>query len=271
MVSIENRPGWAAVELPETDEHAAIFLVEHLATGKLFKYCRRCGGQGEYSFNLMDGTVCYGCSGRGYAEQTTMTDEVRKAKARKRAAHRRELKAAAEAEVKARAAEQWRAAHGEFLASMAEFAGESEFLADLLAKTEHQPLTERQMDAAAVAISREAVRREVKLARQRAGHLGTVGEKITVRVQIKRARFVQSDRFDRASQYLITMETEEGHVLKTWTSGAFGDEAAEALQHAERVEHNDDLVWTITGTVKAHGDYNDTPETTLTRVKKLEA
>lgn len=28
------------------------------------KTCGRCGGSGHYSFNLMHGTVCYGCSGR---------------------------------------------------------------------------------------------------------------------------------------------------------------------------------------------------------------
>ena len=27
--------------------------------------CGRCGGTGEYSFNLMDGTRCYGCQGKG--------------------------------------------------------------------------------------------------------------------------------------------------------------------------------------------------------------
>lgn len=28
--------------------------------------CRRCGGTGRYSFNLMDGDRCYGCSGTGF-------------------------------------------------------------------------------------------------------------------------------------------------------------------------------------------------------------
>jgi len=28
--------------------------------------CPRCHGTGEYSFNLKDGTVCYGCHGRKY-------------------------------------------------------------------------------------------------------------------------------------------------------------------------------------------------------------
>lgn len=28
--------------------------------------CTRCGGSGNYSFNMMDGTRCYGCSGSGF-------------------------------------------------------------------------------------------------------------------------------------------------------------------------------------------------------------
>ena len=28
--------------------------------------CGRCGGSGNYSYNMMHGTRCYGCSGRGY-------------------------------------------------------------------------------------------------------------------------------------------------------------------------------------------------------------
>lgn len=28
--------------------------------------CGRCGGTGHYSFNMMDGTRCYGCGGRGW-------------------------------------------------------------------------------------------------------------------------------------------------------------------------------------------------------------
>ena len=29
------------------------------------KVCSRCGGSGRYSFNLMHGTMCYGCNGSG--------------------------------------------------------------------------------------------------------------------------------------------------------------------------------------------------------------
>lgn len=34
-------------------------IFEHLT-------CTRCGGSGKYSFNMMDGTRCYGCNGSGY-------------------------------------------------------------------------------------------------------------------------------------------------------------------------------------------------------------
>jgi len=29
------------------------------------KTCGRCGGSGQYSFNLMHGTMCFGCQGKG--------------------------------------------------------------------------------------------------------------------------------------------------------------------------------------------------------------
>jgi hypothetical protein len=31
----------------------------------LTKTCGRCGGRGHYSFNLVHGTVCFGCGGKG--------------------------------------------------------------------------------------------------------------------------------------------------------------------------------------------------------------
>ena len=32
-------------------------------------HCSRCGGSGNYSFNAVDGTRCFGCSGSGYVAQ----------------------------------------------------------------------------------------------------------------------------------------------------------------------------------------------------------
>ncbi|WP_455233592.1 hypothetical protein [Geopseudomonas aromaticivorans] len=37
--------------------------------------CTRCCGSGSYSFNLVDGSRCYGCSGSGYGE-AKLTDEL---------------------------------------------------------------------------------------------------------------------------------------------------------------------------------------------------
>jgi len=36
-----------------------------LAAGIETKTCGRCGGSGHYSFNQIDGTMCYGCRGTG--------------------------------------------------------------------------------------------------------------------------------------------------------------------------------------------------------------
>jgi hypothetical protein len=37
----------------------------NLAAGIETKTCGRCGGSGHYSFNQIDGTMCYGCRGTG--------------------------------------------------------------------------------------------------------------------------------------------------------------------------------------------------------------
>jgi hypothetical protein len=33
---------------------------------ELLKTCSRCGGTGHFSFNQLDGTICYGCNGAKY-------------------------------------------------------------------------------------------------------------------------------------------------------------------------------------------------------------
>jgi DNA-binding FadR family transcriptional regulator len=39
--------------------------------------CTRCNGTGRHSFNLRDGSMCYGCSGKGTIT-TTATEQARK-------------------------------------------------------------------------------------------------------------------------------------------------------------------------------------------------
>jgi hypothetical protein len=257
MTMITERPGWAPVKLED-----GVVLAQHVATGKLYRRCSRCYGTGHYSFNPVDGTTCFGCRGRGYGAETTLQDEERKAANRAKARVRREAKAAEEAERDRRSAEAWRSEHAELVALLHTWAHRSDFLAELLDKAQLRPLTALQQASAWATVRRLQERDLLQQQRQELGHYpAEVGERITTEVIILSARYFPSERWDRTSQYLVTMRTPQGHTLKTWTSGAFGYDASVALE-TERP------TWTITGTVKEHGEYNDTPETTLTRVKQ---
>lgn len=126
-----------------------------------------------------------------------------------------------------------------------------------------RPLSERQVDAAIRALARHAERQaqyaEADATQAAAGHLGEVGEKVELSVTI-----LQRRAFDRAfnghlvTSYLVKMLDDHGHVLTTFTSGAFGWDT-DAAPEGSRV--------TIKGTVKAHETYRDLPETQLARVK----
>ena len=52
--------------------------------------CTRCGGSGAYSFNLRDGSKCYGCMGQGF----TLVDAAKEARAAKARAARSAKQAA---------------------------------------------------------------------------------------------------------------------------------------------------------------------------------
>ena len=56
--------------------------------------CPRCGGSGHYSYNQMDGTVCYGCMGSGIKVMTVRWYTDKERAAQDRAAERRAEKAA---------------------------------------------------------------------------------------------------------------------------------------------------------------------------------
>lgn len=241
--------------------------------GTVREFCKRCGGTGEYSFNLMDGTVCYGCGGRALGATTTEADIIRKAvnreKARARAAAKAE-KAAAEARS---VLATWEAQNADLVAALIphrsrvddegytdfDWRPVNNFLTSLADQAKYRPLSPKQVEAAHAALARQAgwdAEKAQKTAQQAAaGHYGTVGGKVNVTVEIVATKFFPGE-WNRSNSTLVTMKTDEGHTLKTFSSGEFGMEA----EKGQRV--------TITGTVKAHGDYNGLPETTLIRVKK---
>lgn len=250
--------------------------------GVLAEPCKRCGGSGHYSFNLMDGTVCYGCNGRGIGNATTEAEAIRKAdnraKARARAAAKEDARIA-----KLRAdMDEWQAANAELVEALRPYlpAVDSEGYTDFsvyvpnrfLANIAEQailtvkPLSDKQVAAARNAVAqqqqRDAERANKTAQKVATGHYGTVGDKVQVQVKV-----ISCKPFDRefngrpVTSWLITMETTDGHTVKTWTSGNFVSDAIDA--------ENDKGLITIKAKVKAHGEYNGVPEATLERVTKL--
>jgi hypothetical protein len=53
---------------------------------KVIKICSRCNGDGNYSYNELDGTICYGCHGSGIQviEERILTDKEKEQKERAR-------------------------------------------------------------------------------------------------------------------------------------------------------------------------------------------
>lgn len=62
--------------------------------------CPRCGGSGHYSYNQMDGTVCYGCMGSGIKTMNVRWYTDKERAAQDRAAERRAEKASAAKEAR---------------------------------------------------------------------------------------------------------------------------------------------------------------------------
>lgn len=62
---------------------------EHLNEGLKTKVpCRRCGGSGKFSYNVIHGTMCYGCRGTGYQ----MIDVAAEKKRQQTAERKREIR-----------------------------------------------------------------------------------------------------------------------------------------------------------------------------------
>lgn len=272
----DGEPTHGGVEVILTGPASSYAVGVKFANGVVREFCKRCGGTGHYSFNLMDGTVCYGCMGGQLGAVTTEADIVRRASNREKAAAKRAEKAKREFAAKEAAMQAWQAEHAPLMDALRPFlipvdeqgcaAGDAEidnpFLADLAYQANRtlRPLSDRQVETAWTAIERQR-QRTIERAQQAqqqtsAGYVGQVGGKVSVTGEIIGTRYFEGD-WNRAGSYLVSIRTDEGHMVKTFSSGEFGRTA----EKGQRV--------TISGTVKAHKTYNDLPETTLTRVKAL--
>jgi len=84
-------------------------------------------------------------------------------------------------------------------------------------------------------------------------HVGTVGKREAFEVEVIGERHFESDF---GTKTLITLRTREGALIKWWASGDYG-----FLPAKESGEF-----MAVVATVKAHGQYNGRPETTVNRV-----
>lgn len=135
-------------------------------------------------------------------------------------------------------------------------AGENNYLRNLKVACASDSVDYRGAGIVASAISAYIRATEVK-AEQAApivrSYVGTVGEKLTVKVKIVSIREFPSDYGYNQVRVLFRMEDEKGNVITWWTSDTYGMEEGQEV--------------TITGKVKQHETYKDIPQTVLTRCK----
>ncbi len=210
--------------------------------------CGRCGGYGEYSYNQIDGTVCYGCNGDGLGRAITWDDALRIAKRRIADAKREARRMMNELHEQALTWNAFYADHADVIAYLADKDDRRGFIGDMARKTATlNALSPRMVEAIRRIISEDAA----KVAKvNAAGHFGSEGERIKgITAAVKSVKFVDNDF---GGSWLVVMETSEGHVLKTFASGAFAD-----VKEGEEV--------TFSATVKRHSEYAGKKETLLSR------
>jgi hypothetical protein len=220
--------------------------------------CSRCNGRGQVTFGVVLSSgrpTCFLCGG---AQGVWITYDEMVAKAA-----RKDKRVAAEARKKAvlaaKAADELTAWTSEQDATVIAGirAATRGLLVEFAAQMANRPLSPRQMEVAARIVAENADRAvaaaAARIVATEVGHFAAVGTKVATTVEIVS---VKSYDGDYGMRYLVTMRTPEGHVLKTWNSGAFGREVEKGQTVA------------IKATVKKHDEYQGVPQTELTRVVK---
>lgn len=238
----------------------------------VYSPCKRCGGEGHFSFNTLDGSMCYGCFGDGLGKQLDGWDAalklVKAREARTRAAARKAFRQAWD---EAHAWDAWYGTRTGVIAALLaqpkdEYTGEygKGFLADMARSVAlAKPLTEKQEAAVLRTLGQRAARIEEK---QAAGHWGVEGKRGEAEVTIRSAKDFEGDYGVR---YLVIMGTADGQTLKTWASGEFGWTAARLLREAD----GQPVTVTVKATVKkdgGHTEYQGVPQTEVQRVAIIE-
>ena len=150
--------------------------------------CRRCGGSGHFSFNLLDGTMCYGCYGRGREGYETVEDAQRKAHQRVLARARADRKRAAKEAAAVTALAEWRAALGARVAVVDRLIAEhtpeqyaSGFLSEMAVRAAYRPLTDGQLAAVERALAQRDAEAAAPVVPAPEGRVEVIGEVISVK------------------------------------------------------------------------------------------
>lgn len=242
--------------------------------------CSRCGGSGSYSYNQIDGSLCYGCMGKKYKLMNVRwySDVERANMDRAAEARRTKIEEERAAKIAYRKGPMFNG-FGDENGSIVVFGGDTythreelrsagcryndgfgwyapagikvETPEGCYAKT--IAWSEVSKDNAILTIFElKAIVDKLFRAESRSAYQGSEGEKLTVNVMVKRN--IELDGYYGISHMHI-FEDIEGNVY-VWTT------AAKNISEGLNVK--------LTGTVKEHKEYNGTPQTVLTRCKYVE-
>lgn len=209
-------------------------------------FCARCGGAGVLEcYRGVNGGVCFKCNGFNSREtvHTPIVDYARRVKREEARAAKRlrdmpkkiaalEAKEAARQEALLAGQRRWCEAQG------------------------HGSITFAELDA------KRAAERAAKIAAS--GHVGAVGEKLTIEVTHTRAVF-----WDTAygMQGIYFFQDAAGNILAWRTTNGLFDETGMQIGQTERETKTIKL--TIKATVKEHGEYKGAKQTSILRVKVI--
>jgi hypothetical protein len=226
------------------------------ATTAEFTYqpkCARCGGGGGADKWKFTGWTCFECGGSGVAAPKTVKVYTAEKLAKLQASQeKRDAKKAAELKAKQDAQKavlvSWREENAAALATME--AGKADwFVADLLARAEHSPLSSRQIETGV-----QAAERVIALAAEKAekSWFGTIGERVEIEWTTDKVITV-GNRWDRFGvRFLVLGHDAAGNRTKYVGTGDFP--AAGETRRAKV-------------TIKEHAEYNGEKQTVVERPK----
>lgn len=226
--------------------------------------CSRCGGSGQYSFNMMDGSRCYGCNGTGgyYVRRVNTVAYARKAKTaanrRRKADEKRARRAAAHAAAAEKAATLGANAlevlRGHFDDDSTHIADWNAFCeaVDAYCGEHGAPDATFEVNAKARELRRlevEAAKAKAKAeANARSTYVGTIGQRSEFTLRLTHE--IESGNAYGAV-YLYFFLDDDGNAYKWASSRPKGLEKGET--------------YTGKATVKAHNKYEGLKQTVLTR------